>query len=528
MIVLRGGLVHDPASGLNGTKGDIWFQDGRIIPPPEKPEEITEINAQGLIIAPGAIEIHSHIAGVQAALSARLRSQVFSPQPGLMLPPDEIASAYLSMGYTTLFEAAMPPLLAARAHADFHSMPVVDCGAFTLVSDQACIRAALAHRDNQELQQALAWLLYKTGGFAPKLVNPGIGTAWKSGLTIETVCDPTGPGGLTQAETIHRLATAAHALGLPHPVHLHAGNLGRPGSYLNLIETARALQGLPAHLCHIQFYTYARAETGPMRSAAGEVADAFAALPNLTCDLGQVIFGPAMVITADLQAVSWLQHSGKSAHAALLLEGEGGLGAFPLEYRSQDPVNAVQWAVGLELILRFPDPARLFLTTDYPNGGPFSAYPMILELLMDRSARRQALQRVHPAASTLTGLASLDRELTLSEVFAMTTSGPAAALGLADRGHLRPGARADIRCYRPQENLQAMFTTPAMVFKDGEMVVREGNILSSHAGRTLLVEPAREPAMEKTFTAMLKNETTVHPDTYGGQPVGETEVIPCR
>ena len=36
------------------------------------------------------------------------------------------------------------------------------------------------------------------------------------------------------------------------------------------------------------------------------------------------------------------------------------------------------------------------MSTDHPNGGSFLAYPEIVQLLMDRTYRREMLKRVHP------------------------------------------------------------------------------------------------------------------------------------
>ena len=61
----------------------------------------------------------------------------------------------------------------------------------------------------------------------------------------------------------------------------------------------------------------------------------------------------------------------------------------PFRYRD-DFYGVVQWAVGLELFLLIDDPWRVFFTTDHPNGAPFTAYPELFELLMDRDARNEA------------------------------------------------------------------------------------------------------------------------------------------
>lgn len=68
------------------------------------------------------------------------------------------------------------------------------------------------------------------------------------------------------------------------------------------------------------------------------------------------------------------------------------------------------------------------MSTDHPNGGSFLAYPEIVQLLMDRNSRQEALER-----STLK---DLDREYTLNEIAIITRAGPARILGLSVKGHL--------------------------------------------------------------------------------------------
>ena len=71
-------------------------------------------------------------------------------------------------------------------------------------------------------------------------------------------------------------------------------------------------------------------------------------------------------------------------------DGNGG-GIVPYRYRQNSFFNAVQFAAGLELFLLIADPWRVFFTTDHPNGAPFTAYPDLLALLMDRDLRAQWL-----------------------------------------------------------------------------------------------------------------------------------------
>src|SRR6476469_1884786 len=117
----------------------------------------------------------------------------------------------------------------------------------------------------------------------------------------------------------------------------------------------------------------------------------------------------------------------------------------------------MQWAIGLDLFLLIGDPSRVFFTTDHPNGAPFTTYPEIFALLMDKGLRAQWTSRLPPEALAVTTLASLTREYTLSEIATMTRAAPARLLGLPDRGHLGIGARADIELYRPGKDIAEMF-----------------------------------------------------------------------
>ncbi len=530
MIVLRHGKIYDPANGIAGEEGDLWMEGACICPAPAHPDNYTEIDARGWIVAPGAIEPHAHVAGTPLMWARRLLAEAFGPTVRLLPTPAEIGQAYLKLGFTTVFDAATSPLYAWQAHTDLEQMGPMDRGLFTLIGDQACVLEAVNRNDPALLGDTLSWLLEVSGGYALKLVNPGIGSAWRSGNALNALDAPLGKGDLTQRRLLLALAAAASGLHLPHPIHIHAGNLGIPNNWQNFCDTVQALEGLPAHFCHIQYYSYGADESGRPISAARQVADGIAQTSELTFDVGQVFFGPALVVTADLQVVRWLQQTGKSKWMCQLFEGEGGVGILPLLYQPNDPINAIQWATGLELLLRFPDPSRLFLTVDYPNGGSFLAYPRIISWLMEREARQRMLAEVHPAAGQWSGLASLEREYRLDEIIAMSSSGPARALGLKDRGSLAPGMLADVRCYRLEANTEEMFAHPALVIKNGQVVVEEGEIVSEAPGRTLAVRPEWDGERQPFFDQVLARSVTIDPHQYS---IGYTKIaerlgiIPC-
>jgi formylmethanofuran dehydrogenase subunit A len=167
----------------------------------------------------------------------------------------------------------------------------------------------------------------------------------------------------------------------------------------------------------------------------------------------------------------------------------------PYRYRPDDFYNAVQWAVGLELFLLIEE--RVFFTTDHPNGAPFTAYPDLLALLMSRDLRAEWIARLPPEAVAVTTLPSIRREYSLTEIANMTRAAPARLLGLAERGHLGSGARADVAVYADQSDRAAMFRAAALVFKDGALVVRDGAVVNPTVGRALRVRPGFDRAIDR-------------------------------
>jgi formylmethanofuran dehydrogenase subunit A len=530
MIRIRGAEVYDPAVGLSGDIHDLWVEGERIVSEPEDPQEFQVIEAEGMILAPAGVEIHSHVAGF--ALNDARRFLAADPEALNLLAPSArpAAESYLSLGYTTVFDAASSPLFARVTRSDLNSMTCVDRGTYTLMGDHLLLLRALARNEPGEARDILAWLLHVSGGYAIKLVNPGGGIAWKTGQPAPGLDEPISNLDLTQREIIQFFVSMANDLGLPHAVHLHAGRLGQPGNWKTFCETVRSLEGQRAHLCHIQFYAYDEGDHGGYASAAEKVVSCIEPFKQVTFDVGQVLFGPALAVTADTSMLDYLRAQTHRPWISRQVEGEGGTNVLPLIYLEQDAASSVQWAVGLELMLRFPDTRRMFLTTDHPNGGSFLYYPQIIEWLMSHPARQEVLAHIHHAGMERTGLNTLDREYSLGEIFTMTSYGPARALGLTDRGHLGVGALADLRCYRRQADIKDMFSHPSWVMHRGRIVFREGELFNQAGGEILVVRPDWDRGRMDRIYRALSEVVTVPPEEYGlGENVdlsGSREV-PC-
>ncbi len=432
---------------------------------------------------------------------------------------------YALLGYTTVVEAATPPLAARHTLSEIRDTPIIDAAFLVLMGNNLAL-FDLIRRDPARVREAVAWWLQATGGYGVKLVNPGGVERWKTANGDVSSLDDDVVG-VTPRQVIDAVAGAAHQLGLPHPVHVHCNNLGIAGNWRTTMDTLRTLQGRRAHLAHLQFHAYGGRPGGRPRSKAPEIAEYLGQHPELSADVGQVMFGPATTMTADAPVSAILRDvtGGKWVNADT--EVETGCGIVPFTYKEKNYVHALQWGIGLELFLLSRDPWRMVLSTDHPNGGSFLSYPKLIRLLMDREFRNAELKRANQKAIRSTVLLDdLDREYTLTEVAIITRAGPARLLGLTHKGHLGTGADADVTIYDDRADREEMFATPRYVIKGGRVVVRDGELVEALPGDLLRVDVPHDPAVEDVLRAQFEERYTVAFDNY---PVSEPWLLePAR
>ncbi len=547
MIGILNGRVYDPLHGVNGEVCDLWVKDGRIVPVDDIDRGRAEIiHADGMIVMPGGVDIHSHIVGPKVNAARKMcpedhRADIWRWAPGLgqtvarsgvgrSVPTTFVTGyRYVQMGYTTVMEAAMPALLARHAHEELADTPLLDKGAYTLMGNNRFLLQCLRDGERDKARDYVAWLLGATRGYAIKIVNAGGVESWKAGRRLTGLDDPVAGLDVTPRQIILALADISAGLGLPHGPHLHTNGLGQPGNAGITLQTIEALEDRRAHIAHLQFSSYGGGNGRPFASAAPAVAEAINAHPGITTDIGQIIFGPTTTLTADapleqtlhqLSGHKWLNHD---------IEEETGGGVVPMTHQRHNPVNAIQWCIGLELLLLIEDPWQVFLTTDHPNGGPFTAYPEVIRLAMDRNYRAELLQTLPPRVRRRTVLAELRREYSLYEIAIITRAGTARALGLKQKGHLGIGADADIAVYAPQPDPAATFARARFVLKGGRVVVRDGVLVDAFPGRTFGVAPAWDSRIEDALRAYFEGAYTISLDNYPVQDeyVPDLEVISC-
>jgi len=529
LIKLSGGTVYDPVHGINGEQRDIYIRDGRITRKPGAQERIDKTyDLTGKIVMAGAIDIHTHIGGGKVNIGRMMlpedhrhntvaRTPITRAGSGQITPSTLTTGyRYAEMGYTACFEPAMLPVNARQAHMEMADTPIVDKGAYALLgNDDFFLRMLASRKDQGAITDYVGWIINATQAMAIKVVNPGGINAFKFNQRELDLDEVNQHYNVTPRQILKSLARAVRELGIPHPLHVHGCNLGVPGNMQTTLDTIRAVEGMPMHLTHLQFHSYGTEGDRKFSSGAAQIAEAINANPNISMDVGQIMFGQTVTVSGDTMlqyAGHWHAHPKK--WVVMDIECDAGCGVVPFRYRDKNFVNALQWAIGLELFLQVNDPWRIFLTTDHPNGAPFTTYPHLIRLLMDRSFRNDMLHTINKSAAAASILGSLEREYTLYEIAIMTRAAPARSLGLKNRGHLGAGAAADITVYSDLKNREKMFEKPLYVFKDGQLIVQHGKIIKVVNGSTHTLRPEYDRSIERSLKQYFDRYMTVKLDNF--------------
>ncbi|HEY0906081.1 MAG TPA: formylmethanofuran dehydrogenase subunit A [Methylophilus sp.] len=515
ITVLKNAKVIDPAHGKDGVVQDIYIRDGRIIAKPADTEKIGQVHdLNGKIVMAGAIDMHSHIGGGKVNIARMLlpeyqemrrlqepEAHICGPNCSHHATPNttDTGMRYIEMGYTAAFEPAVLAVNARQAHMEMGDTPMIDKGGYAMLgNDDYLLRLLSQNADQKTINDYVAWTLHATQTIGIKVVNPGGISAFKFNERRQDLDQLHSYYNITPRRILQALSRAVNDVGIAKPLHVHCNNLGVAGNFQTTLDTMGASDGIPMHLTHIQFHSYGTEGDKKFSSAAANIAEAINNNKHITADVGQILFGQTVTASGD----NMMQHlNAKVANpkksVIMDIECDAGCGVVPFKYCDENYVNALQWAIGLEVFLSVDDPWRVFLTTDHPNGAPFTSYPHLIRLLMDKTFRNDAFDKLNLDAQAMSNLKSLEREYSLYEIATMTRTAPAKLIGLQDRGHLGVGAAADITVYTDQADREAMFAKPDLVFKDGELVVKEGKVVKVVWGATHTAKPAFDLGVEK-------------------------------
>src|SRR6267142_5880132 len=124
LLKIANGTVYDPANGVDGVVKDIWIRDGKVVAPPGanapgspgdpsgSPAKV--LDATGLVVMPGGVDMHAHIAGPKVNVARKMRPEDKRKAPPVRRTPltrsgttgsvpSTFATGYLygGLGYTT-------------------------------------------------------------------------------------------------------------------------------------------------------------------------------------------------------------------------------------------------------------------------------------------------------------------------------------------------------------------------------------------------------------------------------------------
>ncbi len=519
-MIIKNGVVYDPKNGVDGERNEICIKDGKIVDNVGAGAKI--VDAGGCIVLPGGVDGHTHCAGkINTARVMSPHDMRYSPIPGLSGPEPRtkllrpqvgyntpnthaIGYRYSKLGYTTIAEAAITPMMARHMHEEFESIPILDKLALVLMGSNWQVMQYIQDGDSEMLKSYMAWALLASRGYGVKVVNPGGGSNWTWGKNVTGIDDKVIDFDVTPADILIGLAEANEALNLPHSIHVHCNNLGVPGNITTTLATMKLLEKVKAsqdrqvmHLTHMQFHSYTGTSWMDFASGSDQIADYVNKHDHLTFDMGQMIFGPAMTMTADgpTEYRNARMFDAKWSNYDQELEDAGGI--VPLAYSPQHFAHATMWSIGLELALLVKDPWKVMFTTDNPNGGAFVNYPEAQMLLMSDKKRQEVIAGFPDMTMDRISLPNIDRELDWGEMTVMTRSMPAKMLGLDVKGHLGAGADADVTIYdvKPDkvdvsvehETVKKALSFAKYTIKGGEIVVRDGDITALPKGKVYWV-----------------------------------------
>ena len=379
---IAGGRVIDPANQRD-TQGDVWIRDSRIIDAPSARADAT-YDAAGKIVMAGAIDIHSHIAGWNVNTARLLLPEYHSaaaarpsetPLSKRGWSTFETGRLYAAMGFTTVVEPAVCPHYALHAQLELADTPIIDKATLAVLgNDDYLLRLLHNNESERAIEDYVAWTLDMSRSLGIKVVNAGGAAAFKDNMRAFSFDDVVPAYGVTSRRIVKALQRAVNRLGVPHPLHVHCNNLGLAGNFETALATIAAAEELPLHLAHLQFYGYGKEGDRKFSSAAPQLAEAVNATANVTIDVGQVMFGQTVTISVDV-----LRRFDARTHAARK-SGWSWMATPMVLALSLTIIDAVIFTMrcnGRSAWSCFCSSMTLggFLTTDHPNGAPFTTYP---------------------------------------------------------------------------------------------------------------------------------------------------------
>ncbi|GEM_PF-886334 len=476
-LILKNGMVFDPLNGVEGEKMDIMVKDGVVVEQVNE-KECKVIDAKGRIIVPGGIDCNTHIAS-QTLNIARMIN-VSTPLP------KDVGESYLKVGYTFIVEAGFPFSKALHTHIVLERVHSLDKAAMLLLDSNMFMIMLAQEKDVDAASKAIAWLLGVSRAYGVKLVNPLSSEAWTWKKEWKGINEKIRHLDLSSLEYSKFILSAIRRLNLPSPLYLHPDGAGQNGGYE---KAATMLDRLAdegrIHLVNAHLYAF-----GSEKAHVKELVDLLSSSDNLEADAGCTMLTEGPIVSHDVYFVKSVL---KTLKVLEQIEVEG-ISALAM----REAGTWREFLAAMTLILNTRERMKLHLSLNNPNCGSPLGYPLVSAWLVSSKARG--------AMNIGEELLNIDEELTLQDLFIITRSAPAVSLGLNGKGRLSVGADADIAIYdfnpetmdpsRDYEKLMAAFSRAVYTIKNGEVIVKDGEVVGETKGKTFWVNCKSEPSTE--------------------------------
>jgi len=459
-LVISGGRVIDPETGLDAVR-NVGVTGGHVTAVTTEPLiGRATIDARGLVVAPGFIDLHSH---VNDATTYRLAAQdgVTTALEMEIGVPDVAAFYEARRGTSRINYGTSASHPWARAMAFGETPPP---GAVVPASGRATETPA-ADAQRQEIRRQIE------RGLDAGAIGVGMGLAYTPGATRSEVID------------VFRVAASHHV-----PVFVHTRSSGRvePGSSIESVAeviAAAAITGAPLHVVHVNSSCMADSPeclqmiAGARARGLDVTAEGYPYGAGMT-DLKSAVFNPG-----------WQQRIGITEHELAIPEtGERLTPESFARYRAQA-------APRLVLVYTNPDPVVDGVIT----------HP----LTMIASDAVMADGRGHPRAAgtfarVLARYVREQRTLTLPEAIRKMSLMPAQRLEISTptarrKGRVQVGADADLTIFDPATVAdRATYASPAepsvgfkYVLVNGTVVVKDDKALDAAPGKAITSSTSR-------------------------------------
>lgn len=483
-LILKNGVVFDPINGVEGEKMDIMVKDGVIVDQVDE-RKCKVLDVKGMTVVPGGIDCNAHIA-----------SQIlnFARMTGVRVPlPSDLGEAYLKVGYTFVVEAGLPFSKALHAHIVLENVHSLDKACMLLLDSNWFIAGFAAEGNYDAAVPTVAWLLRATRTYGVELVNPLSLETWAWRKEWRGAMEKVKHLDISPLEYTRFVSLTLKRLNVPGPLYLHPDGAGRTGGCEAAIEVLSGLRGCGrTHLAHAQFYTLG--STGELH--VEKLAEYLDSGSDLDADAGCAMVGDGIFAAHDAY---FTKNVSERMHVLEQVEVESVATLTKMRGSLWDKFREAS----LVLLLSVKEHMKIQLSIGSPLCGSPLDYPLIAAWLLSKTARK--------SVDSTGGTTQMD-ELTLQELFTMTRSAPALSLGLSKKGRLTVGADADIAVYdfnpetmdpsRDYEKLVRAFSRAAYTIKGGEVVVKDGEVVSKVKGKTFWVNCKAGKPPEEVLTRM--------------------------